>query len=163
MRGGTTPRATSLLAVDLGLRTGLALYGGDGRLRWYRSQNFGSNARLRRGAASVLHGLDGLEYLVLEGGGTLAELWAKEGERRGLKVRVVDAETWRAAFLYPRERRSGAEAKAVADTLARRVIEWSDAARPTSLRHDAAEAILVGLWGVLQAGWLADVPAHLRR
>ncbi len=158
-----TGDAPSLLAVDLGLRTGLALYGADGRLRWYRSQNFGSNARLRRGASGVLHGLDGLEYLVLEGGGTLAELWAKEGARRGLKVRVVDAGTWRSVLLYPRERRSGADAKAVADTLARRVIAWSDAARPTSLRHDAAEAILVGLWGVVQAGWLPGVPPALRR
>lgn len=155
--------APSLLAVDLGLRTGLALYGSDGRLRWYRSQNFGSNARLKRGAFGVLKDLPGVEQLVLEGGGTLAELWAKEGERRGLRVRVVDAETWRRALLYPREQRSGEEAKAAADTLARRVIEWSDAARPTSLRHDAAEAILVGLWGVLRAGWLDDLPAALRR
>jgi hypothetical protein len=153
----------TLLAVDLGLRTGLALYGADGRLRWYRSQNFGTNARLRRGAFGVLKDLSGVEHLVLEGGGTLAELWAKEGERRGLRVRVVDAETWRRALLYPRERRSGAEAKAAADTLARRVIEWSGAARPTSLRHDAAEAILVGLWGVLQARWLDGPPAALRR
>ena len=154
--------APSLLAVDLGLRTGLALYGADGRLRWYRSQNFGSNARLRRGAYGVLGGVGGLEHLVLEGGGTLAELWAKEGQRRGVRVRVVDAETWRARLLYPRERRNGADAKAAADGLARRVIEWSGAARPTSLRHDAAEAILVGLWGVLQAGWLTGVPRALR-
>lgn len=153
----------ALLAVDLGLRTGLALYGGDGRLRWYRSQNFGTNARLRRGAFGVLKDVPGVEHLVLEGGGTLADLWAKEGERRGLRVRVVDAETWRRALLYPRERRSGAEAKAAADGLARQVIAWSGAARPTSLRHDAAEAILVGLWGVVKAGWLSEWPAELRR
>jgi hypothetical protein len=158
-----TERPPALLAVDLGLRTGLALYGADGRLRWYRSQNFGSNARLRRGAFGVLKDLPEVEYLVLEGGGALADLWAKEGERRGLRVRVVDAETWRRVLLYPRERRSGTEAKAAADTFARRVIEWSDVARPTSLRHDAAEAILVGLWGVLQAGWLPGLPGPLRR
>lgn len=157
--GSTAP---SLLAVDLGLRTGLALYGADGRLRWYRSQHFGSNAQLRRGAYGVLNGIDGLEYLVLEGGGTLADLWAKEGERRGLKVRVVDAGTWRSVLLYPRERRNGTDAKAAADTLARRVIDWAEAPRPTSLRHDAAEAVLVGLWGVLAAGWLAEVPAAVR-
>jgi hypothetical protein len=34
--------------VDLGLRSGLALFGSDGRLRWYRSQNFGSQSRLKR-------------------------------------------------------------------------------------------------------------------
>ena len=42
-----------LLAVDLGLRTGLAAFGDDGRLRWYRSQHFGSTASLRRGGAGA--------------------------------------------------------------------------------------------------------------
>lgn len=148
--------------MDLGVRTGLALYGADGRLRWYRSQNYGAPSRLKRGAYGLLREHPGVERLVLEGGGDLAELWAKEGTRRGLHVETVDAETWRRALLYPRERRSGADAKARADTLARRVIDWSGAARPTSLRHDAAEAILVGLWGVLRAGWLERVPDALR-
>ncbi|MEN9933480.1 MAG: hypothetical protein RLZZ387_59, partial [Chloroflexota bacterium] len=31
---------TTLLAVDVGLRAGLALFDQDGRLRWYRSHNF---------------------------------------------------------------------------------------------------------------------------
>ena len=156
------PPPPTLLAVDLGLRTGLALYGADGRLIWYRSQHFGSTAKLRRGAYGVLNAIEGIGHLVLEGGGALADLWAKEGHRRGLHVQVVDAETWRSVLLYPRERRSGSEAKAAADTLARRVIEWSGAARPTSLRHDAAEAILIGLWGTVAVGWLADVPHALR-
>ena len=43
--------------------------------------------------------------------------------------------------------------------LARRVIEWCGAPRPTSLRHDAAEAILIGLWGVLELGWVDALPA----
>jgi hypothetical protein len=47
--------------------------------------------------------------------------------------------------------------------LARRVIDWSAAPRPTSLRHDAAEAILVGFWGALHVGLLAHVPPELRR
>ena len=46
--------------------------------------------------------------------------------------------------------------------LARQVIEWSGARRPTSLRHDAAEAILVGLWAVLQEGWLDHSPIPVR-
>ena len=44
----------SLLAVDLGVRTGLACWGDDGRLRWYRSQNFGDAARLRRAIPALL-------------------------------------------------------------------------------------------------------------
>ena len=153
-----------LLAVDLGLRTGLALFGRDGRLARYRSQNLGTRSRLRRAAASVLADHDGVSRLVLEGGGDIADLWEKAGERAGAQVRVIDAGTWRRALLLPREQRSGADAKAAADGLARAVIDWSGAPRPKgALRHDAAEAIAAGLWGVLDAGWLDAVPEPVRR
>lgn len=148
----------SLLAVDLGLRAGLALYGDDGRLRWYRSQNFGALPRMRRAAHSILHELPDLQWLVIEGGGPLAEIWQKEAARREVRMIQTSAEVWRQALLYPRQQRSGADAKQYADPLARRIIDWSGAPRPTSLRHDAAEAILIGLWGVLQVGWLTSVP-----
>lgn len=153
----------SLLAVDLGLRTGLAAYADDGRLLWYRSQNFGTAARLRRAVPGVLDGVPGLDRLVLEGGGRFAELWEREAARRGVVVRRIGADMWRARLLLPREQRSGVAAKHNADGLARRVIRWSGAASPTSLRHDAAEAVLIGLWGVLDAGWLERLPAELRR
>jgi hypothetical protein len=152
-----------LLAVDLGLRTGLALFGGDGRLAWYRSQNFGTAARLRRGVYGLLGELAGVERVVLEGGGNLADIWEREAARRRLAVRRIAAETWRQELLYAREMRTGADAKQKADELARRIIAWSGASKPTSLRHDAAEAILVGFWGVLDAGWLAQIPPGLRR
>jgi len=153
-----------LLAVDLGLRTGLALYGRDGRLRTYRSQNLGTRTRLRRAAAGVLADVDGLERVVLEGGGDLAELWKAAAERAGLRARVIDAGVWRQALLLPRDQRTGADAKAAADGLARAVIAWSGAPRPKgALRHDAAEAIAVGLWGVLDAGWLDGLPQAIRR
>jgi hypothetical protein len=148
----------SLLAVDLGLRTGLALYGQDGRLRWYHSHNFGTPARLRRGLRGVLDAIPHLVWLVLEGGGPLAEIWKREAERRHIAVRQISAETWRQQLLYPRQQRRGTQAKDSADTLARRVIVWSQARRPTSLRADAAEAILIGLWGALEVGWLERLP-----
>lgn len=153
----------ALLAVDLGVRTGLACYGDDGRLRWYRSHNFGAAARLRRAIPALLETPPDLARVVIEGGGALADAWESEAERRAITVQRVSAEEWRGVFLLPREQRSGAQAKDVASRLARRVIEWSDAPRPTSLRHDAAEAILVGLWGVLSAGWLRGIPDALRR
>ena len=77
---------------------------------------------------------------------------------------MVDAGTWRRALLLPREQRNGADAKAAADGLARAVIDWSGAPRPKGpLRHDAAEAVAVGLWGVLEAGWLDRVPEAVAR
>jgi hypothetical protein len=151
-----------LLAVDLGLRAGLARFGGDGRLLSYRSHNFGSLARLRRGAPALLAEGGGLTHLVVEGGGDIAEVWLRAAERRGLAVLQIGAEAWRERLLYPREQRSGEQAKQHADELARRVIAWSGAPRPTSLRHDAAEAILIGLWAALELGWLERVPPELR-
>lgn len=153
----------ALLAVDLGLKTGLACYDDDGRLRWYRSQNFGTAARLRRGVYGLLHALPEAAWVVLEGGGTLADIWAREAARRHISVLHVEAKVWRQRLLLQREQRSGVLAKQHAGDLARRVIAWSEASRPTSLRHDAAEAILVGLWGVLEVGWLEEIPADVRR
>ena len=182
-----------LLAVDIGVKTGLALYCQDGRLLWYRSQNFGSAERLRRGVRGVLDALgatDGpersavsaqalqglgatvsaqgaalshLAWLVLEGGGPLADIWIHAATRRHIPIRQISAEAWRRQFLYAREQRSGVQAKESATELARRVITWSGARRPTSLRDDAAEAILIGLWGTLAVGWLAHLPEAIRR
>jgi len=152
----------TLLAVDLGLRAGLALYGDDGRLRWYRSQNFGAPSRMRRAAYGILQELPDLQWLVIEGGGALAESWQKEAARREVQVIQTSAETWRQQLLYPRQQRTGVDAKHHADRLARSIIDWSGAPRPTSLRHDAAEAILIGLWGVVQVGWLPAVPIICR-
>ena len=151
----------SLLAVDVGVRTGLAVYRDDGRLIWYRSRNFGAAVRLKRAIPALLHEAFDPTYVVLEGGGPLGDHWATAAERHGSHVRRVSAEEWRALFLHQRAQPSREQAKRVADTIARRVVEWSDAARPTSLRHDAAEAILIGLWGVLRVGWLEAIPPTL--
>ena len=152
----------TLLAVDLGIRSGLALYGQDGRLRWYRSKNFGNTAQLRRGARTILAEQPELAWLILEGGGEIAEIWQREAEYRQIPVYQISAEAWRQSMFYPRQQRSGIKAKQSADELARRIIEWSGIARPTSLRHDTAEAILVGLWGVLEVGWLERLPAEIK-
>ena len=153
----------SLLAVDLGLKTGLALFTGDGRLIWYRSHNYGTTERLKRGVPGVLDAISDLAVLVIEGGGNLAGVWEKEAARRGIAVVRIGAEEWRGAFLLPREQRSGADAKRHAGELARTVITWAAATRPTALRHDTAEAIMIGLWGLVHLGWLEELPRELRR
>jgi hypothetical protein len=152
----------TLLAVDLGLRTGLALYGDDGRLRWYRSQNYGSFTRLKRGIHGVVSDVPALAWLVAEGDRHMFELWEREAAKQGASAIRVGPERWRPRMLLPREQRSGAQAKQSADAVARRIIEWSGAPRPTSLRHDAAEAVLIGFWGVMEVGWLDTVPPELR-
>ena len=66
----------------------------------------------------------------------------------------VAAEEWRGVLLRESQQRSGKQAKREADDLARRVIDSSGASRPTSLRHDTSEAILVGYWAVRSLGWV---------
>ena len=118
--------------------------------------------QLCRSERSMFDTLPHLAWLVLEGGGLLIEIWRRETMRRQILVRQINAEAWRRQFLYVREQRNGAQAKASATELARRIIIWSGA-RPTSLRDDAAEAILMGLWGTLDVGWLAGLPEAVRR
>lgn len=147
-----------LLAVDLGIKSGLAIYADTGRLVAYRSTNFGSRARLKKAAYGVLRDVDGLAHVLAEGDTLLGDIWRHEALKRGATFELITAEVWREEFLFKRHRRSGQDAKARADTLARQVIDWSGAERPTSLKHDAAEAILIGLWGVIKRGWLSDNP-----
>ncbi|MGD2111417.1 MAG: hypothetical protein PVI86_18725 [Phycisphaerae bacterium] len=151
-----------LLAVDIGLRTGLALFARDGRLRWYRSQHFADATALRRAVRRLLKENEGVTMICLEGGGPLGDIWEKEAAARGIATRHVAAETWRAQLFYDRQHRDGKQAKRTANEMARRVINWSEAPKPTSLRHDVSEAILIGLWGVLDAGWLDHVPLGIR-
>jgi hypothetical protein len=153
----------SLLAVDLGIKTGLALYGQDGRLCWYRSKNYGSVVRLKRDIHNLLGDIPDLILMVLEGGGTLAAQWEREATRKNIPVKLVQAEQWRKKFLYPREQLTGLEAKRHAEGIARKIIAWSGLPRPVSLRHDAAEAVLIGMWAVIETGWLKDPPREIRR
>jgi hypothetical protein len=153
--------AAGLLAVDLGLRTGLARYGPDGRLAWYRSQHYGTRDALRRGANGLLAAEPYLSHLVLEGGGPIADIWLRAAERRQIHTLRIAAECWRVRLLDPRGLADRDRAKRDADALARLVIAWSGATRPTSLRHDAAEAVLIGLWGALELGWLEGLPPEL--
>ena len=154
---------SSLLAVDAGLRTGLALYGEDGKLCWYRSQHFGSMDKLKRAVNSFLCDIQDLKWLVIEGGGDILDIWVKEAKLMGIEVKVVNAEKWREKLMYIRERRSGVQAKQFADGLARQILAWSETPRPASLRHDTAEAILTGLWGILEFGILKELPKELYR
>jgi hypothetical protein len=151
-----------LLAVDVGLRTGLALFNRAGRLQWYRSQHFPNAASLRRGVNHLLQDQPSITRICIEGGGPLADIWNREARRRNIIPNSVAAETWRDELMYPRNHRTGKQAKHNADALARKVIQWSASNKPTSLRHDTSEAILIGLWAVIHAGWLKKLPEELR-
>jgi hypothetical protein len=149
----THPPEPGLLAVDVGLVTGLALYSRQGGLLWARSQHLGGRNPLKRRARGVLRELPGLRLLVLEGGGDLAGIWAKEAARLGVETWTIPAETWRERLLTPHERASASSCKEAARRKAREVIARMEGSKPPSLRTDAAEAVLAGLWAVGKLGW----------
>ena len=148
-----------LLAVDMGLRTGLAIFGPDGRLVSYRSKHFGSLSELRRGVGTILKESPPLGWLWLEGGGDIATVWEKRCAHLGIDFRQVHASDWRKTLMLPRQQSSGERAKKEAISMARKVIEWSGAPRPKGpLRHDAAEAILVGVHAAVSVALLDRIP-----
>jgi hypothetical protein len=141
-----------LLAIDLGLRTGLAVYGGDGLLIAYASRHFANRGALKRAAFQTMRQFTRLTHLVIEGGGDLSPMWAKEGERMGLECWTLGAEEWIASLFGAKQTHSGRLKDAAVD-LCRQIIEESAAPRAKSIRHDAAEAILVGHFAVNELRW----------
>ena len=148
-----------LLAVDLGLRMGLAYFDERGQLRWYRSQHVGKRAQLKGAIWDQLGKLPSLDHLIVEGDRALGQLWARAAAKRFEQVSVwcVGAEDWRQETFWAAQRRSGQAAKASALVLAHEVIRASPwAPNPTALRHDAAEAVLLGAWAVRRLGLSAQ-------
>lgn len=154
------PVAGHLLAVDVGLHTGLALFDEQARLIWYRSHHLASPHKLKKMIAKLLRDTPHPTHIYLEGGGPLTELWLREATKLSLSVRQLPAELWRKKLLYARQQTSGQLAKKEAEGLARQVILALGGKKPIHLRHDTAEAILVGLFGLLELGWLNAWPIH---
>ena len=148
----------NLLAIDLGIKTGFALYNKKDKLCWYRSNNLGSRKRLKRRALSMLNEINNIDHILMEGGGDLANIWLRVAKKKEIPCRLINAENWRETLFVKREWRDGKTAKKSADILARKIIKWSETERPTSLTHDAAEAILIGFWGAIELGWIDRVP-----
>lgn len=145
-----------LLSVDAGVKTGLALYNDLGELVWYRSHNMGSLNSLKKAARHLLRSINNLTLIAVEGGGPVCEAWIKESVKLNLKVIRTDAGEWRKAMLYPREYRNSMTAKQTAVTLAKQIIEQSSAPSANIPGHDAAEAILIGLWACREAGFSVE-------
>ena len=152
------PEVRHLLAVDAGVKTGLALYNSKGQLLWYRSHNMGSVKNLRKAAYAILKGIVQLEYLAVEGGGPVALTWTKEAASLGINIITTDAGIWRKKLLPLRARRTGQEAKKNAIKIAWQLIRSSETPSKNYPTHDAAEAILTGLWACLITPYLQTLP-----
>lgn len=139
-----------LLAVDAGLHVGYALFDiSTSTLLWYRSHNYGAMVRLRRGASTLIASQPDLAMVVVEGGGSVAGPWQKAADFHHIPYCQINAEKWRQDLLYDREQRSGSQAKRAAQQYAAQTISTANAPNHyNQLRHDAAEAILVGEWAL---------------
>ena len=144
-----------LLALDLGLRFGWACYDGDAKLVAYGSHHCASRAKLKNIAWSTLSKLPADSLLYIEGGGELLPVWTREAERRGVETYSLAAELWRADCLLPREQARGSVAKQRAQSLAKPLITQRADRAPTSLRHDTAEATILGWWALYQQEWIS--------
>ena len=151
-----------LLSVDLGIRTGLAMFGSDGKLYWFRSQNFGSAPRLRKAIPWLLNQEEDLTAVIIEGGGPLLKIWDAELNKRNLEVIRIMADHWRHEILYQREQRNRSDAKANAKLYASKVIARLSDHGATSLDDNAAEAILIGLYGMQKLNWISSAENFLR-
>lgn len=152
---GHRPPGT-LLAVDLGLKTGFAWIDEAGDVVRYRSTRFPDRGTLRRAVPGIVRERADVTVIVVEGDVALARPWASAARRMGAAFQEVGADVWRADLFPAHERTSGTVAKATADRFARRALELGPTSRPTSLRHDVAEAICLGIWAAWQRGWVAS-------
>lgn len=137
-----------LLAVDLGLSTGIAIFDENGNLSRYRSHHLPDKSTYKRWIMALLREFPDLRFVIVEGGGELAEEWKKVAGKRGFHFKRIDAGIWRQVFLLPREQKSGNDSKENAIALAREIIRDAGIKITKTLRHDTAEAILTGCYGV---------------
>lgn len=153
-----TPDREFLLAVDVGLYTGLAFFDRNARLLWYRSHHPAGPQQLKRLVAKLLRTPPKPTHLYYEGGGPLAEIWQKAARELSIRQKRIQAEEWRQHLFHARQHSSSSIAKREAIGRARTLIEQLGGKKPTNLRHDTAEAILIGLYGLLDLGWLQRQP-----
>lgn len=148
----------TLLAVDLGVRTGFALYNNKGEILRYHSRNFGSAQRLKNAIFQILQSSGNLKFLYLEGGGKLEKYWLKAAEKRGVETIQLHADEWR-RMLYPDAKQDARtkQSKQLAAKKAGELLRSQSLPVPTIWNDDVAEALLIGWYGCIRQGWLPPV------
>lgn len=138
------------------------MFRSDGQLRWFRSQNFGNKVRLRKAIPWILNLEDNIDYLVIEGGGPLLKIWDTQLQRRNITVMHIMAEDWRREIMLDREQRKGRKAKEKAQVYAGKFLQKQSVHKTGTLNIDAAEAILIGIWGMKNLGWIKNIAKLFR-
>jgi hypothetical protein len=162
-----------LLAVDLGLRCGLAWWVRDAQgvgLVRHRCTEFHTRTRLKAAVRGVLGEVGGLGWVVGEGDRGLWEIWRRGAALLGAETVWVSPERWRTG-LFGERGRDGMGGKAL-KAAARLMVEGSGERRGgrvdrgllgrfgerarVPLRTDAAEAVCLGYWAARDRGWFGE-------
>ena len=162
-----------LLAVDLGLRTGVSMFDDSGRLLRYEYFHFDSAEKLQEMAEILLKewelevntrvntvesgNMFKLTHIAIEGADPpLAEAWRRASN--GLMALLfVKPEEWRGDLLTKEEMFSGESSKAASRRMAQQIIaEYGETnVQPClDIQTDMAESLLLGLHVARRLGWV---------
>lgn len=150
----------SLLAVDLGLRTGLCLFDNAGKLLRYEDRQFASACDLEQGAASILLKWEAeagsrISHVAIEGSDPdLLSAWSNAASDR--RILHVHPEHWRHDLLTPQECDSWRSSKEASRVVARSIIErfGTDELDRVDYTTDCAEALVLGVHVAQRLGWI---------
>jgi Icc-related predicted phosphoesterase len=143
-----------LLAVDLGLRTGTAVFNSSGAVLAVDSWRFKDHDDLDQGLQQLLSSHD-ITHVVIEGEDRkLFSIWRRAIERlEGVQLARVVADDWRRMLLSRKEMRDARKAKNAAGMIAKQILKGNEELHGKKLSSDASEALLVGCYAVRVLGW----------
>jgi hypothetical protein len=168
-----------LLAVDLGLKSGVALFNKQGQLLRYEQHLFNKD-KLNEEIKTIVEGWESdvqksdiipsngeqlwsVTKIAVEGG-DVAIFNAWDSAAKDVSISRVSPEEWRFHLLSEKERTSGATSKAAARLIARQVV--SDFGimgnHKGKFKTDVAEAVVLGFYVCKKLGWISRDPTVRR-
>jgi Calcineurin-like phosphoesterase len=180
-----------LLAVDMGLKSGLSLFNSKGKLLRYEQFQFDrdqlpetakrlvaeweaavnvNNSNDNDNASGTHQNNSRLTHIAVEGvNGYMLQAWAEAAPSTPTMpccvLLKVSPEEWRAELLNKKERQNGGQdAKAAARLIARQVVDDYGVmgTHQGKFKTDVAEAVCLGLYASRRLGWIQQEPAVRR-
>jgi predicted phosphodiesterase len=167
-----------LLAVDLGLKSGVSLFNEDGELVRYEQFHFESPEQLELSAPELVQEWEEdansetaigdmpwrVTHIAIEGADArLSDAWAAATEEES-SLLCISPQEWRGSLLTTKEKTSGANAKAAARLIARQVV--ADYGKMDlhdgKFKTDVAESVVMSLYVARKLGWITREPAVRR-
>ena len=173
-----------LMAVDLGLRSGISLFNNHGELVRYEQFHFSDELDLEDSAGRLLeqweHDVNKdtsnenealkpwrVTHIAIEGADPgMRNAWSRVAQTREqeLSLLCISPEEWRAHLLTKKEKASGSSAKEAARLIARQVVAdfGSMEVHKGKFKTDVAESVVMGVYVARKLGWVKREPAVRR-